>query len=257
MTWLEAQSYCRENHTDLATVDNMEEMKQLMAAVDPKFVGSLWIGLNRTPPGRWGWSSGEIPQYTNWKSTEPNGGDRDGCAAKYQFSGWIDAHCTEVLDFVCYSEWTKKFIHISKRYKWRNAQDYCRQYYTDLATIHNEQEHQNISDLLGSVEHAWIGLFFDSWKWSDQRNTSFRFWGARRPWSSTKNANCVAMVTTWNGKWDVKLCDAKLPFMCYKALRHRIVKLTMTSNGQKDLNDPAMKTAILSLVSEMCDVMYL
>ena len=101
---MEAQSYCRENYTDLATVDNMEEMKQLMAAVDPKFVGSLWIGLNKAPPRRWGWSSGEISQYMNWKSPEPNSGDVDGlCAAKYNLSGWIDANCTNLWDFVCYS----------------------------------------------------------------------------------------------------------------------------------------------------------
>uniref|UniRef100_A0A3B4E0H1 C-type lectin domain-containing protein n=1 Tax=Pygocentrus nattereri TaxID=42514 RepID=A0A3B4E0H1_PYGNA len=101
-TWLEAQSYCRENYTDLATVDKMEEMKQLMEAVDPTYVGDLWIGLNKAPLRRWGWSSGESPQYMNWRFSEPN--DRDGlCAAKYQFSGWIDAQCTDVLEFVCYS----------------------------------------------------------------------------------------------------------------------------------------------------------
>ncbi|KAL7851015.1 hypothetical protein AOLI_G00213710 [Acnodon oligacanthus] len=123
-------------------------------------------------------------------------------------------------------------------------------YYTDLATIHNEQEHQNISDLLGSVEHAWIGLFFDNWKWSDRRSTSFRYWKAGQPWSPTGNSSCVAVVTSWKGQWDDTLCDAKLPFMCYKALRQRIVKLTITSNGKKDLNDPAMKTAILSQIEK-------
>ncbi|KAL6468207.1 hypothetical protein MHYP_G00238840 [Metynnis hypsauchen] len=251
MTWLEAQSYCRENYTDLATVDNMEDMKQLMAAIDPMYVGDLWIGLNKAPPRRWGWSSGEIPQYMNWRSSEPDNGDIDGlCAAKYQFSGWIDAQCTDVFDFVCYSERTKKFIHVNTQSSWRNAQDYCRQYYTDLATIHNEQEHQNISDLLGSVQYAWIGLFFDNWKWSDRRSTSFRYWEAGQPWSPTGNNNCVSMRTTRKGKWNDCPCDSKIPFMCYKAPRLRIVKLTMTSNGQKDLNDPAMKTAILSLIEK-------
>ncbi|KAL7842129.1 hypothetical protein SRHO_G00238180 [Serrasalmus rhombeus] len=216
-TWLEAQSYCRQNYTDLATVDNMEEMKQLMAAVDPKYSGSLWIGLNKAPPRCWGWSSGEIPQYMNWKSTEPNNGDIDGlCVAKYEFDGWLDADCTSLWEFVCYSEPTKQFIHISKQDSWRNAQDYCRQYYTDLATIHNEEEHQNISHLLGHVQYAWIGLFFDNWKWSDRRSTSFRYWMAGQPYSPRGNANCAVMVTTWNGQWDDTLCDLKLPFMCYK-----------------------------------------
>ncbi|KAL7851020.1 hypothetical protein AOLI_G00213760 [Acnodon oligacanthus] len=250
-TWLEAQSYCRENYTDLATVDNMEEVKQLMARVNPKYSGSLWIGLYKASPRCWGWSSGEIPHYMNWRSPEPDNGDIDGlCAAKYMFSGWIDADCTYPWEFVCYSESSKQFIHVNKQDSWRNAQNYCRQYYTDLATIHDEEEHQNISDLLGHVQYAWIGLFLDNWKWSDRRSTSFRYWMAGHPWSPTGNANCAVMITTWNGQWNDTLCDAKLPFMCYKALRHRIVKLTMTSNGQKDLNDPAMKTTILSQIEK-------
>ncbi|KAL0162989.1 hypothetical protein M9458_042385, partial [Cirrhinus mrigala] len=44
-TWTEAQSYCRQNYTDLATIDNMEEMNRLTNTVNGSYNGSAWIGL--------------------------------------------------------------------------------------------------------------------------------------------------------------------------------------------------------------------
>uniref|UniRef100_A0AAR2K8G8 C-type lectin domain-containing protein n=1 Tax=Pygocentrus nattereri TaxID=42514 RepID=A0AAR2K8G8_PYGNA len=139
----------------------------------------------------------------NWKSTEPNNGDIDGlCVAKYEFDGWIDADCTSLWD-------------------WRNAQDYCRQYYTDLATIHNEEEHQNISHLLGHVQYAWIGLFFDNWKWSDRRSTSFRYWMAGQPYSPKGNANCTVAKLVFPLFWR---------FKCYANIAKGVVVLVEDTN---------------------------
>ena len=75
-TWTEAQRYCREKYTDLATVDNMEDMNRLMAA-GKGYSGEAWLGLVRANRGSWQWSTGsrDIP-YTNWAPTEPN--DIDG-----------------------------------------------------------------------------------------------------------------------------------------------------------------------------------
>ena len=101
-TWPEAQAYCRANYTDLATVETMEEMVQLKAAIDPTYNGALWIGLQRRSPRRWGWSSGEVVQYINWTAGEPSGIDSDGlCTAKPAYKAFADAYCTELLEFVC------------------------------------------------------------------------------------------------------------------------------------------------------------
>ncbi|KAI3375694.1 hypothetical protein L3Q82_004000 [Scortum barcoo] len=57
-TWDEAQSYCRETHTDLATVFDMTDMKRLRDST--KNDGNAWIGLYNEPEkgkGEWHWSS--------------------------------------------------------------------------------------------------------------------------------------------------------------------------------------------------------
>ncbi|KAG9278089.1 C-type mannose receptor 2-like [Astyanax mexicanus] len=103
-TWVQAQSYCRQKYTDLATVDNMAEMEELQGFIPPGFSDSIWIGLKRGPMRLWGWSSGEVLQYTNWNPGEPNGVVTDRwCGAIYKLGGWIDTSCTNMFKFICYS----------------------------------------------------------------------------------------------------------------------------------------------------------
>ncbi|XP_049328993.1 uncharacterized protein LOC125789942 [Astyanax mexicanus] len=69
-TWTEAQSYCRKTYTDLATINNMDEMKKLNETLKDKTVGDVWIGLNRGNTGKWRWSPDElilIQQNLSWK----------------------------------------------------------------------------------------------------------------------------------------------------------------------------------------------
>uniref|UniRef100_A0A673KCV6 C-type lectin domain-containing protein n=1 Tax=Sinocyclocheilus rhinocerous TaxID=307959 RepID=A0A673KCV6_9TELE len=65
-----------------------------------------------------------------------------------------------------------RFVFISNIKTWKDAQSYCRQYYTDLVIIQNQTENNQLSVLMKPYANAWIGLFRDVWKWSDETNVS-------------------------------------------------------------------------------------
>ncbi|KAE8278879.1 hypothetical protein D5F01_LYC22458 [Larimichthys crocea] len=50
MNWTEAQTYCRQMYTDLATTENTEEMQQLINTVpSSKQTSDVWIGTQQDP----------------------------------------------------------------------------------------------------------------------------------------------------------------------------------------------------------------
>lgn len=117
-TWLEAQIYCREKHTDLATVDNMAEMSTLIDQVNPYYLGDVWIGLRKGTETRWGWSNGydTIQQYSRL-NTMPNTFFTNGsCAAINQDGYWYSLSCFSLQNFICYdSELKSKHVGCFKK----------------------------------------------------------------------------------------------------------------------------------------------
>src|SRR4029434_10482585 len=45
---------------------------------------------------------------------------------------------------------------------WADAQRYCREKHTDLASVSDEAENEKIKEVLGRDYNAWIGLFRDA-----------------------------------------------------------------------------------------------
>lgn len=103
-TWLEAQSYCREKHTDLATVDNMREMQTLIDQVDLFYLGDVWIGLRKGAETRWGWSMGDdtIQQYNMLKTTSSTFLTNGSCGAISQDGYWYSLNCFSLQRFICH-----------------------------------------------------------------------------------------------------------------------------------------------------------
>ncbi|KAK2900519.1 hypothetical protein Q8A67_008634 [Cirrhinus molitorella] len=249
MSWPEAQSYCRSKYTDLATVDSMGDVNRLINIVDAGYNGSVWIGLKRGTQKRWGWSNGEntTSQYYNWDSGQPNG--NEDCLATTS-GAWHDVGCSQLLYFTCYIGNTTYLIKTTKN--WTDAQSHCRQHYTDLPTIHNSVENGYISKIL-SPGLIWIGLFLDSWEWSDKWILFFRHWAAGLPTQTSGSANCVGMSRTNSGRWAQYSCDLRSPFICHgndKLIKKQIIRVKLSCNGKCTLNEPALQTTILNEISK-------
>lgn len=110
MTWTDARKHCREQYTDLATVNDMADTKRLVTAAGAGFTGRVWIGLYDQPK-TWAWSLsdkafyGEGEQdFKNWQEREPNNllTSRRVCVTSFQ-GWWRDQSCVLDRTFVCYN----------------------------------------------------------------------------------------------------------------------------------------------------------
>uniref|UniRef100_A0A3P8TTA5 C-type lectin domain-containing protein n=1 Tax=Amphiprion percula TaxID=161767 RepID=A0A3P8TTA5_AMPPE len=73
----------------------------------------------------------------------------------------------------------KIFVFVNESKTWTDAQSYCRQRYTDLASVRNQAENDQIRTLTQD-QQCWIGLYRGQWKWSDGTPMSFREWNPDR-----------------------------------------------------------------------------
>ncbi|NP_001093462.1 uncharacterized protein LOC558654 precursor [Danio rerio] len=207
-TWTEAQRYCREKYTDLATVDNMNDTIQLNKSVNDV---RLWIGLQR----KWQWSSGDPELFLNWESGQPDG--KDECAFM-RHGKWHDGKCSDTWFVICYNM-SRGLVFVNQTMNWRAAQSYCRQNHIDLVSVRNQNESQQlekfINDSIPSRSDVWIGLFRD-WQWSDQSNYSFSYWNTNEPNNYGNNENCTVLKENTNGHWADISCDCQFPFVCHE-----------------------------------------
>ena len=108
-SWTEAQRYCRENYTDLATIDNMEEMNRLINTVNSSYSGLAWIGLYDDLDS-WRWSLDDDSFYKEgerdfrgWTHQPDNNLGKELCVFMPNTGKWFDSPCAGRHAFVCYN----------------------------------------------------------------------------------------------------------------------------------------------------------
>uniref|UniRef100_A0A3B3SDB9 C-type lectin domain-containing protein n=1 Tax=Paramormyrops kingsleyae TaxID=1676925 RepID=A0A3B3SDB9_9TELE len=210
LNWTDAQAYCRENYTDLATIDNMKEMKRVTESVGSDYTGKAWIGLKKGTSWRWHWSSAEGGTgYTNWDTGEPN--------AQVTWPGiWDMTPCDEKHPFICYDD---NLILVNRTTTWNEALNYCRTNYLDLVSVHNEEIQYWVSRMAekASTDHVWLGLRFSCylnfWFWVSAENVCYQNW-------ETNNTNFCGNTGAVQSKYPhywVSLPETmQLNFICSK-----------------------------------------
>ncbi|CAI5661819.1 unnamed protein product [Oreochromis niloticus] len=221
MSWNDAQQYCREKYTDLATFESMDDINMLNSTFSYSWA---WIGLQDDPKSwqntlgsdtnYWRWAiTGETSKtdYHNWYSTEPNSyGGNESCVTMGFEGWWFDINCGKNRSFVCYNvtEQNKKnYMYISTTKTWPSAREYCMKHSMDLAVIENSEENAEVSSLKPSTGAVWIGLYRMPWTWSDKSQSSFKNWKSSKPDNDRGNEYCVAE----NNLHDAVLLETKFP----------------------------------------------
>ncbi|XP_047461485.1 C-type lectin-like [Mugil cephalus] len=175
----------------------MDDVNVLNAVVDTSKMFYLygylaWIGL--------------YDDVNSWRWSLSNGGFySDG---QTEFRNWADSQPSNEG-----SGSNVTFVLINSTITWTQAQNYCRTHHTDLASVRTMTENQRVKELVPSGRSAWIGLFRDSWKWTDGRSSTFNYWADGEPHGNQEN--CAFANFENSGKWGDWTCDKKIAFICY------------------------------------------
>ncbi|KAI7789638.1 putative L-selectin-like [Triplophysa rosa] len=185
------------------------------------------------------WDSGEP---SNYAGKQAHGVMLDG--------KWNDLEYYFQIPFFCYNEeetGASRFVFVTSLKTWHEAQSYCRQHHTDLATIRSQSENDQLQQMMQGVTSAWIGLFRDSWKWSNGANVNMSSinWMAGQPKLGGLNNRPCAVIHP-NGFRDDRACSDALPFICKicklcliptYCMYHMIILKYLTHNKNVALSD--------------------
>uniref|UniRef100_A0A3B3V4Y0 C-type lectin domain-containing protein n=1 Tax=Poecilia latipinna TaxID=48699 RepID=A0A3B3V4Y0_9TELE len=110
-------------------------------------------------------------------------------------------------------------ILLKKRKTWQEAQSYCREKHTDLISGTKQlQDAENMMNISGYIKYRrepiYIGLFSDTWRWSDGSTISFEPW-YRQFYYQPNSGQCAVTVFYYGGIWRNENCAERKPFICY------------------------------------------
>ncbi|KAM9308999.1 C-type mannose receptor 2-like [Pholidichthys leucotaenia] len=125
-------------------------------------------------------------------------------------------------------------LKLSKNYT--EAKTYCRELYTDLATIHNFEDMNNLTTLVSdTVNRAWIGLEIGNvweWHWSlPEQKTDYFNWKPGHPLENNQDA-CAAMDQY--GEWFESDCRTERQFVCHGSDANKNYTLVAEKKSWRD-----------------------
>ncbi|XP_043952847.1 macrophage mannose receptor 1-like [Gambusia affinis] len=216
--WTEAQSFCREKHTDLISGTKQLEDEEVKNEIS--HVGDytyIFTGLFRE---KWRWSDGSSSSFRRWKKGFDNQIEYSGqCAMTVTDDGgrWRNENCNERKPFICYDD---KVILIKENKTWEEALTYCRDHHHDLVTITNMDDQRWIQEKVknASTDYVWTGLIYactlDLWFWVSDEVVSYENWAKGEPMDDCDMSG--AMETRGKHQWFKRNDTEKFNFICSK-----------------------------------------
>ncbi|KAK7883905.1 hypothetical protein WMY93_027028 [Mugilogobius chulae] len=258
LNWFDAQQYCRESYTDLATISSMEDLMRLKTpSPQETWIGKFddpasWKGVMGNDSNSWRWSATGTTSpggYQNWAADEPNNYHAINYCVYVLNGQWWDSACSQTYAFVCFSGssqlGTKQYTLFTALKNREDARSYCRQHYTDLATIEDETENTELTTVI-SGHKVWIGLYREPWRWSDGSTSNFTNWAVDQPDNLEFNQHCVKVdqYLTWH---DAFCYTVEFTFHCEKAMEKKLIHVAkMKLQSAADLSDP-----FISILNQM------
>lgn len=130
---------------------------------------------------------------------------------------------------------------IPEQKTWFEAQLYCREKHTDLVSISNEEENQQVqNEGKKSSNPFWIGLLQDRVEWSDGGQSAYRNYTER-----SREGDYIFMLQ--DGSWKRSKDDINQRILCYSKTRLVLI-LTFFCKINPDLARHAVLIQGISLV---------
>ncbi|KAF4081779.1 hypothetical protein AMELA_G00165240 [Ameiurus melas] len=228
LNWNDAQKYCREKYTDLATFETKEEQDRYQNNLRTDKL--CWIGLSRNSNTIkfTQWSDGSLSGFQQWSLNEPSGDNKKNCVyiqsfwinVYIPFSWWTSHDCKDSLNFICYT-WKPDLILVQEMKTWEEALNYCRINYTDLVSLNMEIDQKAVNSMSNETltPSFWTGLRFldGSWFWVNQvlmYKQSLRSLSVM-PSCPAPRFRCGAQNARDN-VLENRDCEEKMNFICYK-----------------------------------------
>lgn len=107
MVWSDAQSFCRQKYTDLATVVTDNDWMRLNNEVTTnRLTTAAWVGLyNDIDTWRWSYNNVSFKDvlFTRWYTGQPdNNLGKEACGTMGPLTCWQDFSCSDLKPFVCF-----------------------------------------------------------------------------------------------------------------------------------------------------------
>ncbi|NXT10999.1 MRC1 protein, partial [Prunella fulvescens] len=242
--WKEAQSSCRKEDGELASIHNIEEYSFTVSQLGYKPDDELWIGLNDFRIQMYfEWSDGTPVTYTKWHHGEPTHtwNKADCVLMKGEDGSWTDSACEMKFGYICKRKplaeepgeaevtypgcqkgWMKHGFYcyslVQLPTTFSDAKKVCEENKGYLATVRDRYEQAFLTSITGfkPEKYFWIGLSDveeqGTFKWASGDPVTFTHWNVGMP---GEESGCVAMATGRSaGLWDILNCEETNTFLC-------------------------------------------